>query len=105
MIPLDQESVIGPICNKKSVFHSSHKSPCLAASLLFLHHFILGLKVGLCYAVLQAMADQAAKAQQAAKPTLAAQLQAANLERFLSDEHPPIRRVKMIGLKAGLLVS
>ncbi|EIE20451.1 hypothetical protein COCSUDRAFT_57601 [Coccomyxa subellipsoidea C-169] len=53
----------------------------------------------------KAMADQAAKAQQAAKPTLAAQLQAANLERFLSDEHPPIRRVKMVGLKAGLLVS
>ena len=54
---------------------------------------------------LQAIAEQAQKAQPAAKPSLAAHLQAANLERFLSDEHPPIRRVKMVGLKAGLLVS
>ncbi|KAK9917886.1 hypothetical protein WJX75_009279 [Coccomyxa subellipsoidea] len=53
----------------------------------------------------KAIAEQAQKAQPAAKPSLAAHLQAANLERFLSDEHPPIRRVKMVGLKAGLLVS
>lgn len=37
----------------------------------------------------------------AGEESLAAKLQAATLDRFLSDEHPPIRRVKMVGLKTA----
>ncbi len=33
--------------------------------------------------------------------TLAAKLQKATLEQFLSDEHPPIRRVKMVGVRVA----
>lgn len=45
--------------------------------------------------------------QTAAGAALAKKLQAANLERFLLNEHPPIRRVKMVGLKAaaGLVLT
>lgn len=49
----------------------------------------------------------AATEQTAEGAALAKKLQAANLERFLMDENPPIRRVKMIGLMAtaGLVLT
>lgn len=57
---------------------------------------------------LASKASAGAKAEQtAAGAALAKKLQAANLERFLLNEHPPIRRVKMVGLKAaaGLILT
>lgn len=36
---------------------------------------------------------------------LAAKLQKATIDQFLSDEHPPIRRVKMVGARATAKVA
>ena len=54
----------------------------------------------------QAMADEGERAQQAAKPFLAAHLQAAKMGRLFSRAQPRIGRFfNAVGLKAGHLVS
>jgi hypothetical protein len=49
--------------------------------------------------------QQQASKQEGKSKSLAAQMQRATIDHFLSEEHPPIRRVKMVGAQPAARVA